>query len=205
MRPNSAMLKSWDISGMCSKTVPAKHVVECLSQDVDYYKEANGCLQRCYDYPCLIHPAHVCAINEDPPLRDGNSHELRCLHDIAASHLRALKAMDFEPSGPFITFILDLKLDSTTMFEWQRHSQGSREFPPSTALLEFVNLQRALPRTRYVKAKEDMRKLLQRTCPQNFPVMSTSPIPEWLVKQVSIPCISAKVQVVATWANYEHS
>ena len=48
--------------------------------------------------------------------------------------------MDYEPSGPFVTFILELKLDPTTLFEWQRHSQDSREAPHYIALLEFLDL-----------------------------------------------------------------
>ena len=55
-------------------------------------------------------------------------------------HLRALKAMDYEPSGPFITSILELKLDTTTMFEWQKHSQSSTEVPHYQHLLEFIDL-----------------------------------------------------------------
>ena len=66
--------------------------------------------------------------------------ELCRLHDVAATHLRALKVMDYEPSGPFVTSILELKLDPTTMFEWQRHSQDSEKVPHYTALLEFLNL-----------------------------------------------------------------
>ena len=92
------------------------------------------------DCPHLIHQVHVRAIYEAPPLRDGNGRELRRLHDVATPHLRALKPMDYEPSGPFITYILELKLDPTSMFEWQRHSQDSREVHHYTALLEFLDL-----------------------------------------------------------------
>ena len=73
-------------------------------------------------------------------MRNGNCCELHCLHDVAAPHLRALEAMDYEPSGPFITSMLELKLDQTTMFEWQRHTQDSSELPHYTALVEFLDL-----------------------------------------------------------------
>ena len=43
---------------------PTRHVVEGLSQDTDYYKEAIGCLQRRYDRSGLIHQAHVRVIYE---------------------------------------------------------------------------------------------------------------------------------------------
>ena len=55
-------------------------------------------------------------------------------------HLRALKAMGNEPSGAFITSTLELKLDTNTMFEWQRHSQSSTEVPHYKELLQFVDL-----------------------------------------------------------------
>jgi hypothetical protein len=48
-------------------------------------------------------------ILEAPALKDGR--ELHRLHDTVQQHLRALKAMDYEPSGPFITSALELKLD----------------------------------------------------------------------------------------------
>jgi len=38
-------------------------------------------------------------------------------------HIRALKAMGCEPSGPFLTSLLELKLDVDTSFEWQKYSQ----------------------------------------------------------------------------------
>ena len=54
---------------------------------------------------------------------DGDGRELRHLHDVVNQHLQALRSMDFEPSGPFITSMLELKLDANTMFEWQKFSQ----------------------------------------------------------------------------------
>ena len=88
------------------KDGPARHTVEGLSQDVNYYKEAIGCFQKCFHWPRLIHQVHVRAIYEALSLRDGNGREVRRLHDVAAIHLRALKVMDYEPSGPFGTSIL---------------------------------------------------------------------------------------------------
>ena len=48
---------------------------------------------------------------------------------------RALKALGYEPSGPFVTSILELKLDTTTSFEWQKYSQGSGRVPHYSDLL----------------------------------------------------------------------
>ena len=79
-------------------------------------------------------------ILETPSLKEGTGRELRRLHDTVQQHLRALKAMDYEPSGPFITSTLELKLDPNTMFEWQKHSQRSAAVPHYQDLLEFINL-----------------------------------------------------------------
>lgn len=55
-------------------------------------------------------------------------------------HLRPLKAMDYEPSGLFITFVLELKLDVYTMFKWQKYSQAKTwEVSHYKELLEFIN------------------------------------------------------------------
>ena len=74
------------------------------------------------------------------PFRDGNGKELRRLHDVVQQHLRALKAMEYEPSGHFITSALELKLDVDTMFEWQKHSQSSTKVPHYRDNLSFINL-----------------------------------------------------------------
>ena len=47
--------------------------------------------------------------------------------------------MGYEPSAPFITSVLELKLDVGTMFEWQKHSNSSTGIPHFDELLEFIN------------------------------------------------------------------
>ena len=79
-------------------------------------------------------------ILEAAGLKDGTGYELRHLHDTVQQHLRALKAMSYEPSGHFITSVLELKLDTNTMFEWQKFSQDLPGVPHYQKLLEFVNL-----------------------------------------------------------------
>jgi len=81
------------------KDGPAKHVVEGLSGSGDQYKQAVDSMCKWYDYPRLLHQAHVRAIIDAPSLKDGSGKELRRLHDTVNQHLRAL--MDYEPSGPF--------------------------------------------------------------------------------------------------------
>ena len=118
----------------------ARYVVEGLSGSGDHYSEAVECLRKRYDRPRLIHQAHVRAILEAPALKDGNGRELQRLHDSINQHLRALSAMGQEPSGSFVTSLVELKLDGTTMFEWQKHSEGSTQVPHYTDLMDFLNM-----------------------------------------------------------------
>ena len=118
----------------------AKHVIEGLSQTGDCYKEAVECLQARYNRPRLIHQTHVRMIMDAAPLKDGNGKEIRRLHDVVQQHLCALKAMDHEPSGPIITSMLELKLDPTTLFEWQKCSQEETDVPHYQKLLDFLDL-----------------------------------------------------------------
>ncbi len=118
----------------------AKSTIEGLSRSGDNYGEAIECLKARYDRPRLIHQAHVKIILDAPPLKDGNGKEIRKLHDTVQQHLRALKSMGYEPSGPFISSTLELKLDQSTMFEWQKQSQKSDGVPQPQELLDFLNL-----------------------------------------------------------------
>lgn len=66
--------------------------------------------------------------------------ERSCAVFTIRSSNRALKTMSYEPSGPFITSVLELKLDASTMFEWQKFGQDSLDVPHYQKLLEFPNL-----------------------------------------------------------------
>lgn len=90
----------------------AREVIEGLSRSSDNYAEAIKCLQSRYDRPRLIHQTYVRMILDAPALKDGTGKELRCLHNTVRQLLRALKAMGYKPSGPFITSVLELKLDT---------------------------------------------------------------------------------------------
>ena len=70
-----------------------------------------------------------------------------CMMYVVNQHLRALRSMDYEPSGPFITSMLELKLDANTMFELQKFSQDTTDVLHYQDLLEFINLraQTSLP------------------------------------------------------------
>ena len=60
-------------------------------------------------------------IMEAPGLKEGSSKELCILHvhDTVVQHLRVLKEMGHELPNLFIMSMLELKLNSNTMFEWQ--------------------------------------------------------------------------------------
>ena len=118
----------------------AKSTTEGLSRTGDNYDEAIECLKTRYDKPRLIHQTHVRKILDIPSLKNGSSKELRYLHNTALQHLRALKSMGSEPSGPFITSVLELKLDPATMFEWQRDSSTLTDTPHYDEFLKFINL-----------------------------------------------------------------
>lgn len=74
----------------------AKHTIEGLSRSGDNYTEAVDCLKTRYDWPRLIHQAHVRAILEAPTLKDGSGKELRRLHDVTLQNVRALKSMGLQ-------------------------------------------------------------------------------------------------------------
>ena len=118
----------------------AKGIIEGLSTSGEFYPEAIKILKDQYNRPRLILQSHVRAILEAPALKDGGGREIRKLHDAVQQHLRALKAMFCAPPGPFITSILELKLDDNTSFEWQKFSQDLPDFPHYDKLLAFLNL-----------------------------------------------------------------
>ena len=51
-----------------------------------------------------------------------------------------MRAMGYGPPGPFVTSILELKLDQNTMCEWQRFSQDQTDVPHYQDLLDFIDL-----------------------------------------------------------------
>ena len=118
----------------------AKGVIEGLAGTGEHYSKAIECLKARYDRPRLIHQSHVKMILETPSLKDGSGKELRRLHDVLQQHLRALDAAESEPLSQFVTSIIQLKLDSSTLFEWQKHTQSTTEVPTFERILEFIDL-----------------------------------------------------------------
>ena len=84
--------------------------------------------------------------------------------------------MDYEPSGPFITSVIELKLDVNTMFEWQKHSQATTTMPHYGELLEFINLRAQASETSVTEpdkkpSKNDTHPL-KRLTPAGKPIAS---------------------------------
>ena len=122
------------------KDKTAKDLIVGLTKSRDHYDEAVKSLQERYDSPRQIHQTLVRRIVEATPLKDGTGKEIRAFHDLVIQHLRALKSLGHEPSQAFITSLLEMKLNATTMFEWQRHSQDHTDAPDYQVLPDFLNL-----------------------------------------------------------------
>ena len=63
--------------------------------------------------------------------------------------------MEYEPSGPFITSLIELNLDTDTMFEWQPFSQDEINVPPYQKILEFPELRAQATETSLVDPKKE--------------------------------------------------
>ena len=104
----------------------AKNAIEGLSHTADNYNEAVSYLKMRYDHPRLIYRTHVQKIVDAPSLKDSGGKELCRLYDTILQHVRALKSMDGDLTGAFLTSIIELKLDSHLSTIW---SSESSHFP----------------------------------------------------------------------------
>ena len=118
----------------------ARNAIEGSSHSGDNYAEAVECLKSRYDRPRLIQRTHVQLILDTPPLKEGSGRELRRLHDTVQQHVRALKTLGCDLPGQFITSMIELKLDTDTLFEWQKHTQAEAEVPHYQELLDFIDI-----------------------------------------------------------------
>ena len=80
---------------------------------------------------------------------------LSFLAPTVTQHIRALVAMKKERIESLITSMLELKLDQVTMFEWQRHSQDSKDVLPNSDLLEFLDLKVQASKTPFTTQTSD--------------------------------------------------
>jgi len=168
------------------KDKTAKSTIEGLTKSGEHYEEAVKCFQTRYNRPRMVHQTHVRRIVEAPSLRDGIDKELRTLHDTVVQHLRALKALGHDLPKKFITSLLELKLDSVTMFKWQRHSQEHTDVPNCEKLLEFIDLRAKAAETTIVDKKPRGN--------HHPPSNKAKPIPAFAVstKEAEGSCIGCK-------------
>ena len=102
---------------------PAAKVIEGLSYDKNPYVEAIVCHGARYDQPRSVHEAYVKAIIEFLKLKGGSDREIHKLHDTMLQNLHALTTMDYVLDPHFITSLIQLKLDSATLFAWKESSK----------------------------------------------------------------------------------
>ncbi|XP_078357312.1 uncharacterized protein LOC144642205 [Oculina patagonica] len=121
-------------------TKKARDAIEGIDAVAEAYPEAVAALKNRFDRPQVIHRAHVRAILNLKPMKDGSSGELRKLHDTLQHHLRSLKAMDQLDFERFMTALGECKLDDLTMVEWQKSIQAEKQVPGYDKLLEFLDL-----------------------------------------------------------------
>ena len=169
----------------------AKHTIEGLSRTGEHYREAVDCLVARFDRPRLIYQTHVRKIIETPNLKDGSGRELRRFHDTMQQHIRALKALGHDPPGPFLTSLLELKMDVDTTFEWQKHSQESKDVPGTQELLDFVNLRAQASET---SISDSSRKPPRGDARFNKKPSSFRPIASFNADVRANPCVICKVE-----------
>ena len=92
-----------------------------------------------FDRPQVIHRAHVRAILNIKPMKDGSSGELRKLHDTLQNHLGSLKVKQQLNFERFMTALGECKLDSLTIVEWQKSTQTEKDVPGYKKFLEFTS------------------------------------------------------------------
>ena len=161
---------------------PARYVIEGLSGSGEEYRGAIETLRERYDRPRLLHQAHVRAIAEAPHPKEGDGRELRQLHEVCSQHLRALKTMGYDPSGPFVTSLIEMKLDRSTMFEWHKHTQEKTDVPHYTEILEFIDLR--------ARASESVLREHPKRHSQSVPSKNSAPIRTAYVTNVDTACMS---------------
>ena len=110
------------------KDGPAKRVIEGLwGPEMITLTQLNACRNVTISLMCASSACgSYCrglALNED------KSRNLTRMHDISSQHLLTLKAVKYEPSGAFITALLEMKLEQSTMFELQRHAHRKTNVP----------------------------------------------------------------------------
>ena len=94
---------------------------------------------------------------EATPLKNGSGKEICRLHEITNQHMHALKAVKQDKYESLITAILESKMDSSMIKEWERYNRDQKT-PPYTEVLKFLDLQ--AQDTENIVIRDDVRKQL---------------------------------------------
>ena len=121
-------------------TQKAKDAIEGIDAVAEAYPEAIAALKTRFHRPQVILCAHVRALLNVSPVKNGSSMERRQLHGTLQHHLQSLKAMDKLDFERFITALCESKLDPLTMVEWQKFTQLDKDVPDYHKFLEFLDL-----------------------------------------------------------------
>ena len=138
------------------KDSPGRHVIEGLLRTPGSYAEAIGCLREWYDRLRFIHQAHVCTILQAPSLRNGSGQELRHLHDVIKQHVKALEAMKYDLLEMFMSSVIELKLDQSSMFARQNHSRDHKKCHHILLCWNFLTYEPEHQRTSYTRMIESV-------------------------------------------------
>ena len=113
-----------------------------------------------------------------------NGKELCRFHDPCSQHPQALKAIGYDdPSGPFfVTSLVEMELDQSAKFEWQKHTQENLDVPQYAEILEFIKLQ--------ARASETVFRECPKRHLQPVPSKNTTPIRTTYVANVDTACMS---------------
>ena len=88
------------------KNAPARFVIQGLIRTSKSYEEVVKCLRERYDRPRLVQEEHIRSIVDTLPVKNSSDKEIRCLHDAATQHYRALKAAKADSFDALLTVIL---------------------------------------------------------------------------------------------------
>ena len=76
--------------------------------------------------------------------------------------------MGYDTSGTFVTSLIEMKQDQSTMFEWQKHTQENSDVPHYAEIQEFIDLR--------ARASETVFHECPKRHFQHVPVKNTTPI-----------------------------
>ena len=107
--------------------------------------------------------------------------------------IRALRSLGYDSPGAFLTSILELKLDQTTMFEWRRHGQSNIDVPHYDDLLKFLDLRAQAAESSTPNSYKQLPvKSEPRSAPYTPRAPSSKSVPSFAAISTPITCVACK-------------